>query len=168
MQSFHGFGLIFQAHKHISFVQRPHFDIFELGIFFCHRLLLYILSLRIFNYNFLFGKHIVKNLHYVIIDITYKDIKGRVYEHRHNTYGRHDRHRSQKPSGAGQFIDFQELLKGSRHNFKIHNPFTIHSENLIPDHWQALYRKINSIEDTDGIIITHGTDTLVYTAAFCL
>lgn len=61
---------------------------------------------------------------------------------------------------------FQELLKGSRHNFKIHNPFTIHSENLIPDHWQALYREINSIEDTDGIIITHGTDTLVYTAAF--
>ena len=46
--------------------------------------------------------------------------------------------------------------------------FNILSENVSLNHWKLLYNRINEIidEDYDGIVITHGTDTLAYTAAF--
>ncbi len=45
--------------------------------------------------------------------------------------------------------------------------FNLYSENITPAHWEKLaelvYRKINS--KISGIIITHGTDTMAYTAS---
>lgn len=63
-------------------------------------------------------------------------------------------------------FDLSTLTSGKKHAFRQHCPYLIHSENLVPEHWQKLYDSIKSINDTDGIIVLHGTDTLVYTAAF--
>lgn len=54
-----------------------------------------------------------------------------------------------------------------RINFKTVQPVEILSENLHPLVWQMLIRVIESerLELYDGVIITHGTDTLAYTAA---
>lgn len=46
-------------------------------------------------------------------------------------------------------------------------PINILSENCTPDHWQKLcdtIRKVD-VQKYDGIIVTHGTDTLPYTSA---
>ena len=45
--------------------------------------------------------------------------------------------------------------------------FSILSENMTPEHWSELAQKIAQIieEGIDGIVVTHGTDTLGYTAA---
>ena len=52
-------------------------------------------------------------------------------------------------------------------NFVTVNPFTILSENLETLHWEKLIHFILSfdIKDYDGIIITHGSDTLTYSSA---
>lgn len=46
-------------------------------------------------------------------------------------------------------------------------PFSMLSENMLPQEWLSLCREIASHQQDkyDGIIITHGTDTLAYTAA---
>lgn len=52
-------------------------------------------------------------------------------------------------------------------NFKILRPLQILSENLHPDHWRQIIAAIEA-EDLriyDGIIVTHGTDTLAFSAA---
>jgi glutamyl-tRNA(Gln) amidotransferase subunit D len=45
--------------------------------------------------------------------------------------------------------------------------FDIFSENMTPKHWTKLARRIKRAVDsgTEGVVITHGTDTLGYTAA---
>jgi len=52
-------------------------------------------------------------------------------------------------------------------NFTTLQPLQILSENLAPCVWQTLIKAIEdqNIDDYDGIIITHGTDTLAYTSA---
>ena len=52
-------------------------------------------------------------------------------------------------------------------NFTTIQPLQILSENLAPKAWQLLIQAIvaEQPEQFDGIIITHGTDTLAYTAA---
>ena len=47
------------------------------------------------------------------------------------------------------------------------NPCSILSENLTCDVWNTLYKALNSVDTAayDGIIMTHGSDTLAYTAA---
>jgi len=51
--------------------------------------------------------------------------------------------------------------------FKIIRPLNLLSENLHPVIWQNLLTAITAEqpEQYDGIIVTHGTDTLSYTAA---
>ncbi len=51
--------------------------------------------------------------------------------------------------------------------FKTLQPVQILSENLIPSVWETLIQAIEAenIAEYDGIIITHGTDTLAFTAA---
>lgn len=51
--------------------------------------------------------------------------------------------------------------------FDVRNPFSILSENLTCRHWEALYAALNEINLSAyrGVIITHGSDTLAYTAA---
>jgi L-asparaginase len=47
--------------------------------------------------------------------------------------------------------------------------FQIASENMTPAHWLALSKRVNELlarDDVDGIVITHGTDTLEETAYF--
>lgn len=52
-------------------------------------------------------------------------------------------------------------------NFRILQPLQILSENLHPVNWTKIIKAIEEegLEQFDGIIITHGTDTLAYTAA---
>lgn len=51
--------------------------------------------------------------------------------------------------------------------FKILQPLQILSENLHPSHWNILIAAIESedLSNYDGIIVTHGTDTLAFSAA---
>jgi len=45
--------------------------------------------------------------------------------------------------------------------------FDVFSENITPEHWAKVSRRIQrAVEDgVDGVVVTHGTDTLGYTAA---
>lgn len=59
---------------------------------------------------------------------------------------------------------------GNDVSFEIHEPYRILSENLQAEHLSLLIREINEIlrknnNRLQGIIITHGTDSLAYTAA---
>ncbi|HYC78795.1 MAG TPA: asparaginase [Planctomycetota bacterium] len=48
----------------------------------------------------------------------------------------------------------------------VRSPFALDSSSLTPDHWVALARLIAAEMDRyDGFVVTHGTDTLAYTAA---
>lgn len=51
--------------------------------------------------------------------------------------------------------------------FHVIQPFTMLSENCVPDNWQMLYDTLKEIDFTKyrGVVITHGTDTLCYTAS---
>jgi len=46
--------------------------------------------------------------------------------------------------------------------------FSEYSENLQPEHWLEIAKKIDSVANSDylGIIIAHGTDTMHYSSAF--
>jgi len=52
--------------------------------------------------------------------------------------------------------------------FEIRTPLNILSENLCVSDWKVIHDAVDSAlsEDFDGIVITHGSDTLAYTAAF--
>ena len=52
-------------------------------------------------------------------------------------------------------------------NYKILQPINILSENAIPSDWNSIVKCIEENWDSDfsGIIITHGTDTLSFTAS---
>jgi L-asparaginase/Glu-tRNA(Gln) amidotransferase subunit D len=63
---------------------------------------------------------------------------------------------------------FQQHYKSHQQiNFRTIQPLQILSENLAPCVWQTLISAIEAQQPDqyDGIIITHGTDTLAYTAA---
>lgn len=63
---------------------------------------------------------------------------------------------------------FQQQYKSHQHlNFKTIRPIEILSENLAPCVWETIIAAIEAEqpERYDGIIITHGTDTLSFTAA---
>ena len=51
--------------------------------------------------------------------------------------------------------------------FEVINPYSILSENLTCGVWSELYATLNAVDTAayDGIIITHGSDTLAYTSA---
>jgi len=46
--------------------------------------------------------------------------------------------------------------------------FSEYSENLQPEHWKEIARKLDSVAKSDyvGVIIAHGTDTMHYTSSF--
>ncbi len=52
-------------------------------------------------------------------------------------------------------------------DFDVVRPFQILSENAEPEHWLSLIETIKGydLDDYDGVIIAHGSDTLPYTAA---
>lgn len=58
--------------------------------------------------------------------------------------------------------------KSDKSEFDAVMPYNILSENLTSTHWETLYNALCKVNFTlyDGIIITHGTDTLAFTSAF--
>ncbi|MBQ4522355.1 MAG: asparaginase [Lachnospiraceae bacterium] len=52
--------------------------------------------------------------------------------------------------------------------FEVLSPYQVLSENIDLEYWMKLYETINRIsyEDYEGIIVTHGSDTLSYTSNF--
>lgn len=56
----------------------------------------------------------------------------------------------------------------SLYDISIYDLFTIDSSNMQPEEWKSIARCVYSKKDDyDGIVITHGTDTMAYTAS-CL
>jgi L-asparaginase len=53
-------------------------------------------------------------------------------------------------------------------NFEIETLFNILSENITFEHWIKIYESLKEVDTAtcNGIILTHGTDTLAYTAIF--
>lgn len=70
-------------------------------------------------------------------------------------------------SKAHQLLSMYQTLEKRPVTFVTEEPFYLHSENLTGERIAALCQCVlNHIhEDYDGIIVTHGTDTLQYTAA---
>jgi len=57
---------------------------------------------------------------------------------------------------------------GEHHTFDVVQPLNVLSENMIPSDWEKLIAAIKEglEKDYDGIIVTHGSDTLTYTSSF--
>ena len=70
--------------------------------------------------------------------------------------------------GVDQLIEAVPELKKVA-NVRGEQVFQIASENMTNDHWLRLGKRVNALlaqSDVDGIVITHGTDTLEETAYF--
>lgn len=80
--------------------------------------------------------------------------KGKIHTHAEQNYKLIDSFK--------QFYSDSHML-----NFKTIQPVQILSENLFPSVWGTLIKAIEAekLSDFDGIIITHGTDTLAFTAS---
>ncbi len=79
-----------------------------------------------------------------------------------------------KTGGAKALTDVNEFAKFYPELFKIANvkvidsPFMIASESMNPEHWIKIAESVKNMLDDDeisGVVVTHGTDTLGYTAA---
>ena len=66
---------------------------------------------------------------------------------------------------SGWILRYLDELS-ARYDFGHEDVFSMDSSNIQPEQWQIIARKIYScLPDYDGIIVTHGTDTMAYTAA---
>ncbi len=66
---------------------------------------------------------------------------------------------------GGDFPFLHELLSPS-FELKVRNLFQLDSSNIQPEEWQCIARTVaEEYQNFDGIVLTHGTDTLAYTAA---
>jgi glutamyl-tRNA(Gln) amidotransferase subunit D len=79
-----------------------------------------------------------------------------------------------KTGGAKPLTDVNEFAKFYPEMFKIANvktiesPFMIASESMNSEHWIKIAQSVEKLLDDDdisGVVVTHGTDTLGYTAA---
>ena len=72
------------------------------------------------------------------------------------------------PGSSQTIIRMYENEHGDADRFEFASPFTILSENLTPDRLNELLLFLNKtdLKKYKGVIITHGTDTLSFTAAF--
>lgn len=64
--------------------------------------------------------------------------------------------------------EYKRLVPSCDDEFNTSQPYTVLSENLCADHIKLLVKEINrviKVSDTDAVIITHGTDTMQYSAA---
>ncbi len=68
-------------------------------------------------------------------------------------------------TGAEGILDFMPSLK-DRAAIKAKDVFMLDSSNIQPEEWQQLARAVlEAAKDAEGIVITHGTDTMAYTAS---
>lgn len=70
-------------------------------------------------------------------------------------------------SSVYRLIDMYNKRYNNDVEFEVHKPINILSENLDLQHWNILCKFLSDIDysNYDGIIITHGSDTLPYTSA---
>lgn len=67
--------------------------------------------------------------------------------------------------GSEGILDYIRELS-SRFSFDHEDILNMDSSNIQPEEWQMIARKVYaSLPDCDGVVITHGTDTMAYTAA---
>lgn len=74
---------------------------------------------------------------------------------------------------AYNLIKLYQEKHGTDIEFEVIQPLNILSENLMPSYWTILFDCLDKVDffAYDGMIITHGSDTLAYTSAmagFCL
>ena len=69
---------------------------------------------------------------------------------------------------AYRLISLYQEQYGREDEFEVIQPFSVLSENMTPKTWGKLCNVMKNIsyDEYKGIIITHGSDTLAYTAAF--
>ena len=66
---------------------------------------------------------------------------------------------------AAQMLDAVPRLSENA-DFEARDVFSLDSSNIQPEEWRLLARETaQALENADGVLITHGTDTLAYTAA---
>jgi len=54
----------------------------------------------------------------------------------------------------------------TEYDVNIHDLFQLDSSNIQPEEWQCIARTIaHEVKNYDGIVLTHGTDTMAYTAS---
>lgn len=76
-----------------------------------------------------------------------------------------------KKQGLVPAIGGKELVASLRrgypdYHFDFHDFLDLDSSNIQPEEWKAIAGEVyTSLTDYDGIIVTHGTDTMAYTAA---
>lgn len=69
-----------------------------------------------------------------------------------------------RPALSGE--DMRAALGATGSAIEVIDLLALDSTNIAPSHWQTIARKVADCRtDYDGFIITHGTDTMAYTAA---
>lgn len=70
-------------------------------------------------------------------------------------------------AAAYTLIQLYQEKYGNDIAFEVIQPLNILSENMNPSHWEILLRTLAQVEfdKYDGVIITHGSDTISYTSA---
>ncbi len=71
------------------------------------------------------------------------------------------------PKAASRVVEMYRAQYGDENRFEVMQPMTMLSENNTLETWQKLLEIMRDVKFSDykGIILTHGTDTLSYTAA---
>lgn len=71
------------------------------------------------------------------------------------------------PEKGDVLIQSYQKIASRQVAFEVSRPFTILSENLVPAHWSQIIDTLKTVDFSQykGIIVTHGSDTLPYTAA---
>lgn len=70
-------------------------------------------------------------------------------------------------SPAFQAKELLDFISCDRENIVCRDLFSLDSSNIQPEEWQTMAQAVHQCvsEDFDGVVITHGTDTLAYTAS---
>ena len=69
-----------------------------------------------------------------------------------------------RPALSGE--DMRTAIGAANAAIEVIDLLSLDSTNIAPSHWQMIARRVADVRtDYDGFIITHGTDTMAYTAA---
>ena len=70
-----------------------------------------------------------------------------------------------KPNNSNAILSFLKAVDNSS-SFEALNLFTLDSSNIQPEEWKLIAKTVYDKQNTyDGIIITHGTDTMAYSSS---